>query len=223
MFFQGKIRILPIFIFVAVLTLSVRVNTVFDVLKGEAENQISIDENKSFAQEEKKQETLEDQLKEKLESKTEEKSIKNVASESFHAEDKVVDYSSSELKILQSLASRREKLIIKEKEIDRKLVQLEAAEKQIDGKILKLQNYEKKLKDLINKYNEEENKKFQSLVKMYASMKPKDAARIFNTLDMDILLNVFGNMKPSTASAILSKMNSDRAKELTAELAGNVK
>jgi len=222
LFHQSKIRILPIFIFVAVLTLTVRVNSVFDVLKGQNESKITVEENVSYAQEEKSK-TLEEELKGELDNKKS-KSIKDVAASSFkRAEKKTGDFSSSELQILQSLANRREKLIVREKEIERKLVQLEAAEKQIDGKIARLKNYEEKLQKLIGKYNEGEKKKSQNLVKMYSTMKPKDAARIFNSLDMDILLTMFRNMKPSTASAVLSKMNSNRAKEITAELAGNVK
>ena len=227
MFYQSKIRILPIFIFVAVLMFTVRVNSVFDVLKGEIKSEVSVN-NKAFAQEDsvKKEETLEDVLKQSLASSEASKkmeTVRDVSSDSFKPVKENSDYSASELKILQSLASRREKLTKKEKNIERKLIQLEAAEKQIDAKIAKLQNYETKLKELIGKYNDGEKKKSQSLVKMYSTMKPKDAARIFNTLDMDILINMFENMKPSTASAILSKMNSERAKEITAELAGNTK
>lgn len=52
-------------------------------------------------------------------------------------------------------------------------------------------------------------------------MKPKDAARIFNTMDIDITVAILKGMKPSASSAILSQMNSEKAQAITAELIGN--
>ena len=49
-------------------------------------------------------------------------------------------------------------------------------------------------------------------------MKPKDAARIFNTFDLDILVAILKEMKPSSSSAILSQMDAIKAKEVTTAL-----
>jgi len=59
----------------------------------------------------------------------------------------------------------------------------------------------------------------ESLVKIYEKMKPKDAARIFNNLEMDILIDVASNIKESKMAPILASMSSDRANKLTVELA----
>ena len=59
------------------------------------------------------------------------------------------------------------------------------------------------------------------MVKMYSSMKPKDAARIFNSLNMNITVALLKGMKPSSSSAILSQMDSQKAQAVTAELIGN--
>jgi len=59
----------------------------------------------------------------------------------------------------------------------------------------------------------------QSLVKMYESMKPKDAARIFEQLQMDVLLEVATNMKERQMAAIMAEMSPDTAKALTMEMA----
>ena len=50
-------------------------------------------------------------------------------------------------------------------------------------------------------------------------MKPKDAARIFNRLDMKILVEVSTKMKPRAMSAILADMAPAAAERLTVELA----
>jgi len=50
-------------------------------------------------------------------------------------------------------------------------------------------------------------------------MKPKDAARIFEELDMEVLLEVVERMKERKTAPILAQMNPQRAKTVTLELA----
>ncbi len=59
----------------------------------------------------------------------------------------------------------------------------------------------------------------QSLVKIYVKMKPKQAARVFIKLDMQILLEVIERMKESKSALILAQMAPDKVREITRELA----
>ena len=54
---------------------------------------------------------------------------------------------------------------------------------------------------------------------MYENMKPKDAARIFDRLDMKILVEVSTQMNPRKMSEVLAQMSPDAAQRLTVELA----
>ena len=130
-------------------------------------------------------------------------------------------FSNSEIMILQELAERREALDIRSQEIDKRAIQLKVAETEIDKKLQQLKEYEEKLKKLINQYSQQEQENINSLVKLYSSMKPKDAARIFNTMDLEITVAILKGMKPSASSAILSQMNAEKAQAITAELIGN--
>jgi flagellar motility protein MotE (MotC chaperone) len=56
-------------------------------------------------------------------------------------------------------------------------------------------------------------------VKIYETMKPKDAARIFEQLDMPVLLGVLERMKEMKSSAILAAMDASKAKAATMALA----
>jgi flagellar motility protein MotE (MotC chaperone) len=60
---------------------------------------------------------------------------------------------------------------------------------------------------------------WQGLVKLYESMKPRDAATIFNDLEMPVLLGVVDRMKDRTAAPILAAMQPEKARELTIKLA----
>ena len=60
---------------------------------------------------------------------------------------------------------------------------------------------------------------WQGLVKLYEAMKPRDAATIFNDLDMPVLLQVVDRMKEAKAAPVLAAMQPDKARDLTARLA----
>ena len=96
---------------------------------------------------------------------------------------------------------------------------LKAAEAQIDVKIAKLKELEASIKDLIGIYDEKEKDRINNLVKIYSTMKPKEAARLFNDMEMSLLVRVFEQMKESKSAPILALMNSAKANALTSELA----
>ena len=54
-------------------------------------------------------------------------------------------------------------------------------------------------------------------------MKPKDAARIFDRLDMKILVEVSTHISPRNMSEILAQMSPEAAERLTVELANRAR
>ena len=68
-------------------------------------------------------------------------------------------------------------------------------------------------------HDEETEAQMKSLVKIYEAMKPKDAARIFEQLDLVVLLDVIERMKERKTAPILANMDPERAKTITLELA----
>ncbi|MBE6444669.1 MAG: hypothetical protein E7019_01225 [Alphaproteobacteria bacterium] len=208
---QNKIRLLPIFIFVAVLTLTIKVNNIFDIYTRQSHHKISITTADALAEEELSSETAE--LSRVLSGATPEtKQISTSPTSTF---------TQSEIMILQELAERRETLDLRAQAIDKRAIQLKVTEEEINKKLQQLKEYEQKLQKLINAYSEQEKANIDSMVKLYSTMKPKDAARIFNTLDINITVALLKGMKPSASSAILAQMESQKAQAVTAELIGN--
>lgn len=207
-------RILPMVIFLAVLMLSVRINNLFDQLKNPYAARFTIAQSNAAAEEKSSQETAD--LNRILE--TSDGANTGLTSGATPANS---NFTQSEIMILQELAERREALDIRSREIDKKAVQLKVAEQEIDKRLKQLQEYEQKLRKLIKEYNEKERAKINALVKVYSTMKPKDAARIFDTLDLDVTVSLLKEMKPSTSSAILSQMKAEKAKAITDKIIGN--
>jgi flagellar motility protein MotE (MotC chaperone) len=127
--------------------------------------------------------------------------------------------SPSEVELLQKLSDRRAELDKRSAELSQREVLLQAAEKRIDDKIAKLTSLEKDIGGIVDKHSEEDDARIKSLVKIYETMKPVDAARIFSQLDMPVLLGVLENMKERNAAPILAAMDPGKAKAVTLALA----
>jgi flagellar motility protein MotE (MotC chaperone) len=133
------------------------------------------------------------------------------------------DSTSAQVDVLTSLAKRRTELDARERDLEMRENLIAAAEKRVDGKIDDLKQLQTEIQALLVQHDAAEQKQIDSLVKTYSSMKPRDAARIFNNLNDDVLLEVAGQMKPDVLGAILSQMLPDAAQKLTVKLAGRLK
>lgn len=127
-------------------------------------------------------------------------------------------FSDAELAVLQQLGERRDALVARESELDRQRVLLQATETRIDEKVASLKSLQATLEGLLRQHDDEEEAKLKSLVKIYETMKPKDAARIFEELDLDTLLPVAERMNERKLAPVMAVMDPARAKDITVEL-----
>src|SRR5215469_11008163 len=128
-------------------------------------------------------------------------------------------FSAQEIQLLQTLAQRRDELERRAGEIDQREVLLQAAEQRINDKIAKLEQMQKTIDQSFKKQDQLDDSKLQSLVKIYETMKPQEAARIFEQLDPNLLLDVVERMKEKKTASILAAMDPTKAKALTLALA----
>ncbi len=129
------------------------------------------------------------------------------------------EFSRSEVLILQELVKRRKSLDLRERQIVRREGLLKAAEQQIVSKQSELKKIRQEIKSLLGTADKQEKQRLQNLVKIYENMKPKDAARIFNELEMRFLLGVMGKMKVRKVAPIIAAMEVKKARAVTRELA----
>ena len=127
--------------------------------------------------------------------------------------------SAGERAVLESLQQRRQELETRAREIDVRDSLLKAAEKRIEMRLQELKDLEARLNGAATKKDEAEVAKFKSLVGMYETMKAKDAAKVFDRLNMRILVEVVNVMNPRRMSDILGQMSPDVAERLTIEIA----
>lgn len=129
-----------------------------------------------------------------------------------------VNLTQTEIDVLQKLAERREVMDKRERELETRENLLKAAEQRIDTKVADMRTLENTINELLKKHDAQELERINQLVKIYAAMKPAEAAAIFNDLEMDILLTIMENMKEAKSASILAAMDPVKARTLTAEL-----
>jgi flagellar motility protein MotE (MotC chaperone) len=137
----------------------------------------------------------------------------------LHPEENQQPVSASERAILERLQSRRQELEARSREIDIRESLLKEAEKRIQTKVDEMKAVEAKTAAENAQKAEAENAKFKGIVTMYESMKPKDAAKVFDRLEMPVLIQIASQIAPRKMSDILGLMQTDAAERLTVELA----
>lgn len=125
----------------------------------------------------------------------------------------------SEVEVLQQLARRREALVERSDEIERREIVLRAAEQRISQKLDELKGMQVTLEKLLKAYDQQKKSQIESLIKIYENLKPKDAAQIFEELEMDTILMVAEGMKERKLAPVLAQLSPRRAKDITEELA----
>lgn len=131
----------------------------------------------------------------------------------------VTDFTEGELELLQKLSARRDALVVREGELESRTRLLDAAESRLEAQIVELQGLRKTIEGLVRKYDDQEQAEIESVVKIYETMKPKDAARILGELEMATLLGIMERMNTRKTAPILAAMPPKRARAVTTELA----
>ncbi len=127
--------------------------------------------------------------------------------------------SDAERQLLQDLRARREELDSRERTLAEREGVLDAAEERLKARVSQLSDLQAKLEQLEAQRHQHEEANWAGLVKVYEVMKPRDAANIFNDMDMPVLLEVVDRMKDTKVAPILAAMQPDRARLVTTQLA----
>jgi flagellar motility protein MotE (MotC chaperone) len=127
--------------------------------------------------------------------------------------------SPAERALLERLSERRQELEKRQSELDMRDTLLKAAEKRLEQRINELKEAEERIVAATARKEEAEVQRLKNLVTMYENMKAKDAAKIFERLDVNLATEVAKLIPPRRMSDIMAQMSPDAAQRLTVELA----
>lgn len=122
-------------------------------------------------------------------------------------------------RLLEQLAARKSELDAREADLDTRESLIEAAELRLESALNALQEEKAALALAENDRARERSDEIGVLSNAYERMKARDAARIFEVLDDDILIPVAAGMRTQALAGVLAEMAPEKAKTLTIALA----
>jgi flagellar motility protein MotE (MotC chaperone) len=127
--------------------------------------------------------------------------------------------SAAERAILERLQERRQEIEARGREIEIRDSLVKAAEKRLEARAAELKDLEARVNAAMLKKEDADAGRFKGLVAMYENMKARDAAKIFDRLELPVLVQVTSQINPRKMSDILGQMSPEAAERLTVELA----
>ena len=127
--------------------------------------------------------------------------------------------SESERAILERLQARRQELEQRARELEIRESLLKAAEKRIESKVEEAKASDARNSAAAAQKAEADAARFKGIITMYEGMKPKDAAKVFDRLEMNVLYDIASQIAPRKMADILGLMQPEGAERLTVELA----
>lgn len=125
----------------------------------------------------------------------------------------------AELSVAEDLRARRLALEERERGSANREAMLAAAERRLAGRAEELSALRAQLAAQEKAMEERDEAAWRGIVKLYESMRPRDAATIFDELDMAVLVEVAARMREAKAAPVLAAMQPEKARSLTQELA----
>ncbi len=125
----------------------------------------------------------------------------------------------AERALLEQLRARRTDIEAREQAVAEREVLLAASERRLAERVDGLAALQARIEAAEQARSEREEQGWRQMVKLYEGMRPREAAAIFEELDMPVLLQILARMGERKAAPVLGAMRPERARLVTAELA----
>lgn len=133
--------------------------------------------------------------------------------------DPLMGMTAGEVQMLERLSERRRELESREQTIREREALLDAAELAFEDKLTELNQIRTDIGGLLEQYATMQEDQLTQIVEIYEKMDAGDAATIFNTLEMNVLIEIIGAMSVSKSAPIMAEMDPLRANQVTTRLA----
>ncbi|WP_245513883.1 MotE family protein [Antarcticimicrobium luteum] len=117
--------------------------------------------------------------------------------------------------VLQSLARERELIAVQRDDLDSRRSELSLAKEKLEIEKAALLELKDDIEALLARVKAAETEDLDRLIGFYENMKPTEAARIMDDLDIEVTILVLAKMKPRVAAPILAKMSPVRARAVS--------
>lgn len=123
-------------------------------------------------------------------------------------------------RMIEIIENKNREIKKKEEELRLKEVRLEALEDKILKDLKKIEKSISESKEQMGAQDAKTKANVNSLIKVYSSMKPEEAASLVEAIDEELALSIVSGMKSKIAGQVLSKLDVKVAKRISEKLAG---
>jgi flagellar motility protein MotE (MotC chaperone) len=127
--------------------------------------------------------------------------------------------SAEELQILAALKQEKEKLSEREKDLQSREAALKVLEERTLEQVRLIEADKSRRAERSRKNREIRQKSLDTLVKTYETMKPKIAADLLQSMDLELVMQIIPRMKQARLTSVMSAMDPAAARLLSARLA----
>lgn len=117
--------------------------------------------------------------------------------------------------ILISLAKERELVNKQQAELENQRAEFALAQERLRIEKSSLTELKSSIEAMLARVDAAQTEDLDRLIQLYTNMKPTDAARIMDDLDIETTIMILGTMKPRTAAPILAKIPAVRARAVS--------
>ncbi|MBO9666255.1 MAG: hypothetical protein J7501_05530 [Bdellovibrio sp.] len=135
-------------------------------------------------------------------------------------EAKPAPMTTDELDHLTKLNDRKKELDAREEELNRQETELQAQKVELDKRLKELEEMRGKISSMLEERVKADDQKVDTLVQMYSNMKPPQAAKVFETMDEDLVVEILGRMKKKNAADIMNLLKPEKAQIISEKYAG---
>lgn len=128
--------------------------------------------------------------------------------------------SSIEIDHLQKLNERKKELDAREEELNRMESELQVQKVDLEKRLKELEEMRTKISSMLEDRVKVDDQKVDTLVQMYSNMKAPQAAKVFETMDEDLAVEILGRMKKKNAADIMNLLKPEKAQILSEMFAG---
>lgn len=121
---------------------------------------------------------------------------------------------------IYKLTERKRVLDQREEELNKKAAEIESQKLVIEKKLTELEEYRVKISTMLQDRIKTDDSKVETLVQVYTNMKPGQAAKIFETMDEDLVIDILSRMKKKSAAEILNLIKTEKAQAFAEKFAG---
>lgn len=135
-------------------------------------------------------------------------------------EERKISTTSIDVSHLKKLNERKKELDAREEELNRMESELQVQKVEMEKRLKELEDMRNKISTLLDDRVKADDSKVDTLVQMYSNMKAPQAAKVFETMDENLAVEILGRMKKKNAADIMNLLKPDKAQILSEMFAG---